>query len=439
MEAPRRLRGLLTIVLWCTAPAAVTATEYVHMSRPVPTAVDEKIGPIEVAYPERETGDARPSGFFAGAELELRPRAYFLRRDRPQDDLSEALAAGGSATLRSGWWHGLFSLGGALYTSQPVAAGAGSDATALLAPGQDGITVVGEAYSKLRLGPVEITSYRQRYDLPFLNSQDGRMIPNTFEGYSLEAETFFGRVDFGYVRKVKLRNRERFVDISTALGVERERGLWMGGVFVDALPGVELGLTAAIVPDVLSSSYGEIVARHTTRGGLQLRAGFQLLDQRSIGQHLLFERAEDVQMGGLELGFGAEHWSLVAGVSKTGSGRVLNPFGGNPSYLSLIDRNFTDADELAWKVGSSVGFDPIGLAGLSLYLSYARGHGARDATSEREIPDRDELDVTLDYTVPSGRLAGAWLRVRGAFGNVASSAPSTLQVRVTFNWALELL
>ncbi len=44
----------------------------------------------------------------------------------------------------------------------------------------------------------------------------------------------------------------------------------------------------------------------------------------------------------------------------------------------------------------------------------ARDSGARD-DSGSSIPDRDELDVTIDYRIEDGRWRGFWLRVRGAW------------------------
>ena len=59
------------------------------------------------------------------------------------------------------------------------------DGTKLLAPGQEPINVLGEAFGAVRVLGQTITGYRQLINRPFINPQDNRMVPNTFEGYTL--------------------------------------------------------------------------------------------------------------------------------------------------------------------------------------------------------------------------------------------------------------
>ena len=73
-------------------------------------------------------------------------------------------------------------MGAVGYTSQPLYAPDDKDGTTLLAPGQEGITVLGQAYGQLRYRDYALlTGYRQMVDDGYVNRQDNRMLPNTFE------------------------------------------------------------------------------------------------------------------------------------------------------------------------------------------------------------------------------------------------------------------
>jgi hypothetical protein len=87
---------------------------------------------------------------------------------------------------------------------------------------------------KLRIQPATFTLFRQELELPFIHSDDSRLIPNTFEAYQVEvnpSETF--RLSAGYVAKMKPRNRDNFISMSEAAGVPKvERGTALPASFL---------------------------------------------------------------------------------------------------------------------------------------------------------------------------------------------------------------
>ena len=70
----------------------------------------------------------------------------------------------------------------------PIYAPADKDGTLLLKPAQDPIAVFGEAWAKLRYGEHVLTGYRQLIDVGYVNPQDNRMVPNTFEAAMLDGK-----------------------------------------------------------------------------------------------------------------------------------------------------------------------------------------------------------------------------------------------------------
>ena len=63
------------------------------------------------------------------------------------------------------------------------------------------------------------TAYRQLIDRPFINPQDNRMVPNTFEAY-IEPGAGYGDPAYtgGYISRIKNRDSEKFVSMSQDAG-----------------------------------------------------------------------------------------------------------------------------------------------------------------------------------------------------------------------------
>ena len=74
---------------------------------------------------------------------------YLLfRPDKPRRQRERGLGDRRLAGYRSGWLWDTFAMGAVGYTSQPLYAPSDKDGTTLLAPGQEGITVLGQAYGQ---------------------------------------------------------------------------------------------------------------------------------------------------------------------------------------------------------------------------------------------------------------------------------------------------
>ncbi len=122
-----------------------------------------------------------------------------------------------------------------------------------------------------------------------------------------------------------------------------------------------------------------------------------------------------------------------------GGGEIVSPYGGSPGYVSLMLSDFTRASEEAWLIGLSYDFRDFGWDGLTGYLNYTRGTGARDAGNGGSLPDVDEVDLTLDYRFQQGRLQGLWLRVRAAFSNDQIGSSRADNIRLIINYEFSLL
>jgi hypothetical protein len=98
----------------------------------------------------------------------------------------------------SGWLLDTFAVGGTYYTSLPAYAPADRPGSLLLTPGQGEIGVFGQAWAALRYKDYAfLRGYRQWIDDGYVNPQDNRMIPNTFEGVTLSGKFDWVRYNVG--------------------------------------------------------------------------------------------------------------------------------------------------------------------------------------------------------------------------------------------------
>ena len=155
---------------------------------------------------------------FGGFEPVLHLRTYYFDQESLTGAPASAWALGGWAGVRSPWWGDMFQVGVVGYTSLKLYGPDDKDGTRLLAPGQETIAIIGEAFGAVRILGQTFTGYRQRINRPFISIQDNRMVPNTFEAYTLTGAASDVSYTGGYITKIKKRDSEHFVWMSDAAG-----------------------------------------------------------------------------------------------------------------------------------------------------------------------------------------------------------------------------
>jgi hypothetical protein len=382
--------------------------------------------------------DAAP--FWRDAGLALKPRTYYLDSQRDSVD-SEAWALGGALEFRSGWWRERLRAAMSLYTTQKVYGPQDRDGTLLLAPGQQGFTVLGEAYLEAGLPRgVRARAGRMTFNLPYLNRQDNRMVPNTFEAYGIGRGVERG-VSFVLMQvdEMKKRDSDRFESMSEAAGLkDSDKSLSTAGV---ALSSGSLKASAInhYAWDFMNTFYAEANLARAVTANLALSGSLQMTDQRSVGDEL--DGNFDAHVAGVQISTSYRHAILrVAYTSTDDESGIRSPFGGYPGYASIIVKDFDRAGENAWLVGLSYKFTELGMPGLSAFINYAEGDTPdRGAAAS---PDQEELDITVDYHFQSRLLKGLWLRGRAAFvdqDNSFASADDVDDYRLIVNYELPIL
>ena len=327
--------------------------------------------------------------------------------------LDRAPSPGGSSTP-SDW-----ALTG--YTSQPAYAPDDRDGTGLLALGQEGITVLGQAYGQLRYKDYALlTGGRLLVTEGFVNPQDNRMIPNTFEGATLTGT--LGPVDYalGYLTAMKRRNFDSFDDMATVAGATTGENGGMILTTVNFVPdleprrpsprsgGSQVFLGNYYVTDIFNTVFLNPEYRLALTEDWRLRFGGQYWDQLSVGDQLLGDFSTWQAGGRIQVGWRELTFLAMGSVTGDDAG-IRSPYGGFRGYISLAETDPNLANEKAWEAGVTYDwggktFDPAGPRALDLApLLRELGHQGQAA----ERPGGQEAGDRSLHRLPPAGGAGA--------------------------------
>jgi len=448
------LRVTIRHVASCLALAAslpvAYATEYKVSEGPPPDSVkdidqtlDRPFGRFirdpRVIFEPIEDWRKTKGPFLRDGQIKYNFRMYYFDAEKPETE-PETWAWGGELAYNSGRWRDVLSVGASWYGSFKLSGNRDSDNSLLLDSDDDNISVLGQAYVKLDWKGISGKFYRQTLDMPYINAVDNRMVPNTFEAYGIGRQGT--NLDFivGYVDKIKLRNGDSFISMSQAAGVEgTDRGVTVAGVnWKPAGTNIKIGFLNQLTKDLFNTAYAEAHWTNQFTKHFGLKTSLQYTDQRASGDKLLGDF--DTYTWGVR--FASSYRNAVATVGYTQTdegGKILSPYGGSPSYLSMMILDFDRANEKAWRAGLSYKFDYFGMPDLSVIASMVKGRDARDPLTGQDRPDQSEYNYTLDYKPSSGPLEGFWLRTRYANVRQDGQGKLTDELRIILNYSLPIL
>ena len=444
--------ALAAVLLLAPVLPARALDENTLQERPPERSVAEESASIERGLEEEEEAQPpRVEGvkdwledlppFLRDTSLEVDFRSQYFRRRLTTGGDQEALAIGGVVRYQSGWLLEHAKIGAALFTSQKALGPNDRDGTGLLRPRQRSFTTLGEGFLKLRALGHELTGGRQLLDFPYLNGNDSRMTPNSFEGVTLFGRTRFGSYGGGHLFRIKTRNEQTFDSFSQVAGVPgaSSNGMSFGGFGLEPIPGLSVGAVDYYVKDTLNTAYFEVEWAGQDEEGSGLRLGSQFTDQRSVGDDRLTGESFETWVWGAKLSGSWREVVITAAVSVTSDDQAIrNPFGSYPGYLGMMFRNFNRAGQRSWGIGASGYLTTFGLPELSLALRYSEGYEGRDV-QRRKIGTEREFNATLDYQLARGVLRGLWIRGRFGWGKASDEPRDSLEARVLLRYQLQVL
>ena len=183
------------------------------------------------------------------------------------------------------------------------------------------------------------------------------------------------------------------------------------------------------VQDMVNTSFGQVEYDFKQPKGVpNWIVGANVIGQQSIGSNLLtgtpfetYQASAKAQM--VYAGFTV----FVAGSITGDESNIFSPYGTKPTYTDMQEISFDNAGEKA--IGGSVAYDfgTLGLSGLSTGAWYTHGWGAINPSINMAIPDRNEMDLWIQYRPTEGPLKGFRAKVQYANiwqpGNVSGTQP----------------
>jgi len=427
------------LVTWAVCPVGAVP-EYLNSREPLATSLEEEPSPTEfigyspevaLAWEEMRPARLLPTlreehapetghPFFDDARFTVRPRFYYFHReiDRQRNQLSAA--AGGSLSLDSGWWRDSLRVGLTGYLSQRIYGPKDRDGLGLLRTGQRSYSALGEAYIELKRDKFRARVGRSRVDMPFINDHDIRMTPNTFEGVGFRTLALPNlQLSMSHLTGIKRRNGVTFESMSEHAGlVGVDRGVTSIAARYNLGDDAYLALVNQYGWDMYNTIYAEAEHLFEFERGITLRMGTQFIDQRSVGNELL--GVFSTQSVGAK--FALEYAGLIAALSFTWTSEdagIRNPWGGTPTYHSMMISDFDRAGERSMGIGLTYDFSEVGLKGVSANTSYIIGSTPNSGAAAS--PDADEFNFTIDYRPASEIVENVWLRFRYAHNNQSKS------------------
>ena len=380
--------------------------------------------PLAAPAGAQSLGDALKTFLYDDAALTVHVRSYFLDRTNPLPAPSNsAWAGGGWLGFETGWFYDTLRFGIVGYTSQPLAAPEGTAGSILLGPGQEGYSVLGQAWGKLKLWEQEFTGYRQLINQPEVNPFDNRMTPNTFEAYLLSGALGDFAYTGGYVAKIKPRNGTSFINMAQQAGAPDgvSEGMMLAGVSWGPGETYQARASGYLVPNIMASGYGDGSTFLRVAEGVNLKLAGQFMVQGSTGASLLPGPAFSTWAGGIDADLILGNATLTASYTQTGSAAAYRtPYGTWAGYTSMIIHNFNRANEGAALIGGTLDFAFLKAPGFALTANAAFGNGAMNALTGTALARHNEYDFTLDYLFANSLLPWPeamrplWIRARAA-------------------------
>jgi hypothetical protein len=320
--------------------------------------------------------DAFKNGQFYGR---IRVNTFFWDWDSEIDGKqkdNKAHGIGGSLIYKTAPFYGVSATAGFYTTQNPIdGLKMDEDEVKYVKAGKDtfsryevdtkedwGMNVLAQAYLQYNIGKSEVKAGRQIFESFLTKSNDTKMIPNTFEGISIQNKDIPAtRVRAAFFSQQKLRDHTTFHDVITfhdgghkwnnnddsaihkglthdnfkAAGEDTDHDLIVVDVRNRSIPNLTLDLTYGAVPDVVYSITGEANYKINLGSGYSLTPGLRYMAQFDDGAG---------EIGGATLKGGLANW---------GSG--LDSNGVAKSSLGYSDPNSVDGSLLAVRAVLSKG------------------------------------------------------------------------------------
>jgi hypothetical protein len=361
-------------------------------------------------------------------------RTFYFDTESISGAKSEAWAVGGWAGVRSPWWGDLFQIGVLGYTSQKLYGPTTRTAPAAHARAEV-VQCARRGLGALKVFDQTLTGYRQLVNRPYINPQDNRMVPNTFEAYTLTGAASGVSYTGGYIAKMKTAIRQLRLDVHR----RRQQGHAQGR----GLRGRHLGLHEERLPrmdeqyvtDLFNNFYVDAKYPIAIDAETLLVLGAQYTSQRSIGKEFIGDFS--TYHAGVQAALSRGPFGVQLYYTQNGNGfDSQNPFGDHASYLNLMHvASYRRREDLGHRRQRQ--FRQPGRAGADRLGDLCEQQRPQERR-QRCADSRSRRRPTCGPTTPSARTRrsrGWWPRC-AAGGCIRTGSPTAFQLRAILNYAI---
>ncbi|WP_339486765.1 OprD family porin [Pseudomonas sp. EL_65y_Pfl2_R95] len=387
------------------------------------------------------------AGFVDDAKVSFGLRNFYINRNFTNPGYPQGKAEEWTQSFmldaRSGFTEGTVGFGLDVLAMEAIKldGGRGTAGTGLLPVHDDGRPADDygrvAAAAKARISKTELKVGEWFAVLPILRSDDGRSLPQTFQGAQLTSKEIDGLTLYGgQFRQNSTRDNASMEDMSFN-GAESDRFNFVGGEFTFNKDRTVFSLWNAELEDVYSQQFVNLVHTQTVGDWLlganlgyfwgsedgSKRAGE--LDNKTASGLFSAKVGSHAFYVGLQKVSGDDKWMRVNGTS----GGTL----ANDSYNSSYD----NAKERSWQLRYDYNFAGVGLPGMTLMNRYISGDNIKTATTD----DGKEWgrETELAYVVQSGTFKALSMKWRNSSIRRDYSTSEFDENRLIFNYPLSVL
>ena len=391
-------------------------------------------------------------GFVEGTKISLNARNFYINRNFVDPDYNNGQGKGEEWTqsfilnIQSGYTPGPIGFGVDVLAGLAVKldGGGGTYGTGLLPvrgsgddryPADDYGRVALAA--KAKFSETELRVGEWMVVLPILRSDDGRSLPQTFQGGMITSKEISNLALYGgQMRQNSTRDDASLEDMVYG-GARSDRFNFVGGEysFTDK---TKVGLWHARLEDIYQQNYFQLLHTQPLSDNLALTANLGYFTGKEEGSALAGDLDNNTFSGlfGLQMGSNTLYVGLQKVSGDNGWMRVNGTSGGtlgNDSFNSSYD----NPNERSWQLRHDFNFAGVGVPGLTLMNRYISG----DNIEAGGVDDGKEWgrESELAYTVQSGVLKSLNIKWRNSSIRRDYSATEFDENRLIFNYPISIL
>ncbi|MES9923116.1 MAG: OprD family outer membrane porin [Candidatus Thiodiazotropha endolucinida] len=323
-------------------------------------------------------------------------RVGVIETEDQAGDSSEGSALGGKLGYITSDWQGL-SAGISVYTTQELADNENGD---FFATDNKGYTLIGEAYVKGTLHNTVLKLGRFEIDTPHADTDDIRMVPNTFQGVAINNEDIVDFVvSFVFLHEwagVDADIPEKFKDING------DDGVFALGVEYYGIDAAALQAWIYKGRDLASLVYVEGICE-TEQVSIGVQYGWQSDDT-------VDDSGPDGEVYGVTASYTVDDIVLSAAYNDV-SGTVIDGFGGGPYFTSADDNTIGEVED---QQAVTLGFEYVGIQELTLGLMHADFDSGSNETDYYAIYESGE-DLVFELIYTDLHEEGHFVRLMGNY------------------------